>query len=56
MEIKQLITDALQLPTNAIAYHISKSLAELYPDREMVEGNECAFDLEAYACDGQLRI
>ncbi|MEM9267066.1 MAG: ATP-binding protein [Cyanobacteria bacterium P01_F01_bin.13] len=56
MEIKQLITDALRLPTNAISYHISKSLTELYPDREIVEGNECAFDLEAYARDGQCSI
>ena len=56
MEIKQLIKDALQLPTNAIAYHISKSLTELYPDREMVEGSECAFDPEAYARDGQCSI
>ncbi len=56
MEIKQLITDALRLPTNAIAYHISQSLTELYPDREMVEGEECAFDLEAYARDGQCDI
>ncbi|MBX2863384.1 MAG: ATP-binding protein, partial [Leptolyngbyaceae cyanobacterium MAG.088] len=56
MEIKQLITDALKLPTNAIAYHVSKSLTQLYPNREMVEGSECAFDLEAYAHNGQCSI
>lgn len=56
MEIKQLITDALRLPTNAIAYHVSKSLTQIYPDREIVEGSECAFDLEAYAHDGQCSI
>ncbi|MEM6254924.1 MAG: ATP-binding protein [Cyanobacteria bacterium P01_D01_bin.156] len=56
MEIKQLVADSLQLPTNAIAYHISQSLAQIYPDREIVEGSECAFDLEAYARDGQCAI
>ncbi|NEQ49517.1 MAG: AAA family ATPase [Leptolyngbya sp. SIO3F4] len=56
MEIKQLITDALRLPTNAIAYHISKSLTQIYPDREIVEGSECSFDLETFAREGQCAI
>lgn len=56
MEIKQLITDALRLPTTAIAYHVSQSLTQIYPDREIVEGSECAFNLEAYAHDGQCSI
>ncbi|MEM7796438.1 MAG: hypothetical protein AAF579_18545 [Cyanobacteria bacterium P01_C01_bin.118] len=56
MEIKQLITDALRLPTNAIAYHVSKSLSQIYPDRQIVEGSECSLAPETYAQEGQCNI
>jgi hypothetical protein len=49
MQIQQLIIEALSLPTNAIAYHISQELAEIYPDRVILEGSDSTFNLEKYA-------
>lgn len=49
MKIQQLITEALSLPNNAIAYHISQELAAIYPHKGLVEGNDPTFNLEKYA-------
>ncbi|MBX9255872.1 ATP-binding protein [Desmonostoc muscorum CCALA 125] len=49
MKIQQLITEALSLPNNAIAYHISQELAAIYPHKGLVEGNDSTFNLEKYA-------
>ncbi len=49
MHIQQLITEALNLPTNAIAYHVSQELAAIYPQKELIEGNDSTFNLEKYA-------
>ncbi|MBG1265746.1 AAA family ATPase [Nostoc sp. WHI] len=49
MKIQQLITEALSLPNNAIAYHISQELAALYPNKVLIEGSDSAFNLENYA-------
>lgn len=49
MHIQQLITEALNLPTNAISYHISQELAAIYPEKALLEGNDSTFNLEAYA-------
>jgi AAA+ superfamily predicted ATPase len=49
MQIQQLITEALRLPTNAIAYHISQQLAEIYPTKVLLEGSDSTFNLENYA-------
>ncbi|MCP2729525.1 AAA family ATPase [Limnofasciculus baicalensis] len=49
MKIKKLITKALNLPSTAIAYYVSQELAGIYPDKAVVEGNDCSFDVEAYA-------
>ncbi|WP_138505674.1 AAA family ATPase [Nostoc sp. PA-18-2419] len=48
MKIQQLITEALSLPNNAIAYHISQELAAIYPQKGMVEGDDPTFNLEKY--------
>jgi ATPase family associated with various cellular activities (AAA) len=48
MSIQQLITEALNLPNNAISYHISQELAAIYPDKALLEGNDSTFNLEAY--------
>lgn len=37
MKIQQLISEALRLPNNAIAYHVSQELAALYPSKAMLE-------------------
>ena len=49
MKIKQLIIEALSLPLTAISYHVSQQLATLYPNKALVEGSDCSFNLEAYA-------
>jgi AAA+ superfamily predicted ATPase len=49
VKIQQLITEALSLPNNAIAYHISQELAAIYPHKGLVEGNDPTFNLEKYA-------
>jgi hypothetical protein len=49
MHTQKLITEALNLPTNAIAYHISQELAAIYPQKVLLEGNDSTFNLEKYA-------
>lgn len=49
MKTQQLILEALNLPTNAITYHVSQELAALYPKKTLLEGSDYAFDLEKYA-------
>lgn len=44
MHIQQLITEALSLPNNAIAYHISQQLAAIYPTKVLLEGNDSTFN------------
>src|ERR1043165_2785714 len=48
MGIENLISEALQLPNDLIAYHVARRLAELYPQEAIVEGHDWYFDLEAY--------
>ncbi|MCA1990960.1 MAG: AAA family ATPase [Coleofasciculus sp. S288] len=56
MKIKKLIMEALSLPTTAIAYHVSRELAALYPNKALVEGSECSFNVETYAYAGKCTI
>ncbi|MBW4616781.1 MAG: ATP-binding protein [Desmonostoc vinosum HA7617-LM4] len=49
MKIQHLVTEALNLPNNAIAYHISQELAAIYSNKVLVEGSDSAFNLEKYA-------
>jgi DNA polymerase III delta prime subunit len=48
MEITQLIQTALNLPVPAIAYYVSQQLTEWFPQKGLIEGNDCAFHLEGY--------
>lgn len=47
--MQQLITEALSLPNNAIAYHVSQELAAFHPNKVLIEGSDSAFNLEKYA-------
>ncbi len=38
--MEQLIREALALPQNAIAYHVSQILAERFPNKTLVEGED----------------
>jgi hypothetical protein len=48
MGIENFISTALRYPSDYVSYHVSRELAELYPDKGIIEGDSCAFDLEAY--------
>jgi len=56
MRKEQLIEEALSLPTNAIDYHVSQALADMYPQKALVEGGDGLFDIEAYAGAGYCTI
>jgi ATPase family associated with various cellular activities (AAA) len=49
MGIENFITDALYKPNDYIAYHVGRELAELYPQKAIIEGETGYFDLEAFA-------
>ncbi|HKE58464.1 MAG TPA: AAA family ATPase [Pyrinomonadaceae bacterium] len=48
MGIENFIRDALLLPTDVIAYHVSRELAELYVDKSILEGQTWYFDLDGF--------
>ncbi|HEV8367634.1 MAG TPA: ATP-binding protein [Pyrinomonadaceae bacterium] len=48
MGIENFIRDALRQPNDLIAYHVGRQLAELYPDKTIIEGSNWYFDLEAF--------
>jgi len=49
MGIENFITEALCKPTDYVAYHVGRELAELYPRKGMIQGETGYFDLEAFA-------
>src|SRR5947209_259268 len=49
MNKEYLISEALCLPPSAIEYHMSLTLAKLFPDKTMIEGDMPYFNVEAYA-------
>jgi len=51
-EIGRLVAETLQLPTNAIEYHVSERLAVAFPDKAVVQGGDGLFNLEEYARAG----
>jgi hypothetical protein len=52
MNTYDLFTSALSLPPNSLSYTISEGLANLFPDRAILEGNVCYCDIEEYAAAG----
>jgi len=48
MGIENFIRDALHQPNDLIAYYVGRELAELYPDKSIVEGQTYYFDLDAF--------
>lgn len=49
MGIENFISKALGYPSDYVSYHVSRELAGLYPDKAIIKGETCAFDLEDYA-------
>ena len=56
MNRENFIDEALCRPANHISYYVSRRLAELYSDKEIVEGSDSAFSLEAFARGGQCSL
>src|SRR5687768_15935805 len=50
MGLENFIKDALYKPNDYVAYHIGRELAELHPEKEIIEGETGYFDLEAFVC------
>jgi len=53
---EDFIRDALHEPSDYVAYHVSRELAELHPEKTIVEGRNWEFDLEAFARAGQCSV
>jgi hypothetical protein len=56
MNKDQIIREALALPTTAIEYHVSQYLAEKFPEKALVEGNDGLFNVETYAQAGHCSL
>jgi AAA+ superfamily predicted ATPase len=56
MGIENFIRDALHKPNDYIAYHVGRELAELYPEKTILEGLSAAFDLDAFVRDEQCTV
>lgn len=56
MGIEDFIRDALHKPNDYVAYHVGRELAELHPQKTIVEGNTGYFDLEAFVRAGHCSI
>ncbi len=56
MNKEQIIRDALALPTSAIEYHVSQYLADKFPEKALVEGNDGLFNVETYAKAGHCSL
>jgi DNA replication protein DnaC len=52
MSLDRFISEAFDRPPAAIAYEVSRRLAELFPERAVVEGSDCDFDLMEYVREG----
>lgn len=56
MGIEDFIRDALYKPNDYVAYHVGRELAELHPDKAIVEGRTGYFDLEAFVREKQCAL
>jgi hypothetical protein len=52
MELENFISGALYNPSDFVSYHVSRKLAELYPDKAIIEGSDCGFTLEPFVKAG----
>ncbi|HEY5004955.1 MAG TPA: ATP-binding protein [Ktedonobacteraceae bacterium] len=56
MNKEQIMREALALPTPAIEYHVSQYLAQKFPEKALLEGNDGLFNIEAYAQAGHCSL
>lgn len=56
MGIENLIRDALHQPHDYIGYYVARELAELHPDKTILEGKDWDFDLDAFVRAGKCSV
>ena len=56
MGVENFIREALHKPYDYIAYHVARELAELHPDKTIIEGRTWYFDLEAFVRAGKCSV
>lgn len=56
MGIENFITEALYKPNDYIAYYVGRQLAELHPEKAVIQGQTWYFDLEAFARAGHCSV
>jgi len=56
MGLENFIQDALEKPSDYIAYHIGRELVELHPGKAIIEGDTGSFNLEGFVRAGQCSI
>ena len=56
MGIENFIRDALHQPHDYISYHVARDLAELHPEKTILEGRNCEFDLGAFVRAGKCSV
>jgi AAA+ superfamily predicted ATPase len=54
--LTRLISDILHLPDDALVYEASRRLHDLYPDKFILETEDCDFDLQDYVAAGKCMI
>ena len=56
MGIENFIRDALHEPHDYVAYHVARELAELHPDKTILEGTDWEFDLDGFIRAGKCSV
>lgn len=56
MGIENFIREALYKPNDYIGYHVGRELAELHPDKTIIEGRTMYFDLAAFVRDERCSV
>ncbi|HEX6716216.1 MAG TPA: ATP-binding protein [Pyrinomonadaceae bacterium] len=56
MGLENFIRDALHQPHDYVAYHVGRELAELHPEKVIIEGQTFYFDLDAFVRAGQCSV
>jgi hypothetical protein len=56
MNLENLISGALCNPVDYIAYYVSRKLAELYPEKAIIESANIAFNLESFVRAGECSV
>ena len=56
MSMENFIREALYKPNDYIAYHVARELAELHPDKTIIEGQTSYFDVDAFVRDEKCAV